>query len=77
MKGGSSEEVLREVLQRGNDSWAFKGFGLELFVEPVQVWAPLPSVTCVTTVMAGEHDHPMVDQPPELAAEVADAGERR
>ena len=30
------------------------------------------SITCPTTVIAGEHDHPLIDQAPELAAEVAD-----
>jgi pimeloyl-ACP methyl ester carboxylesterase len=32
----------------------------------------LPSITCPTTVIAGQHDHPLVDQAPELAGEVAD-----
>ena len=32
----------------------------------------LPSIACPTTVIVGEHDHPLVDQAPELAAEVAD-----
>ena len=34
--------------------------------------AQLPSITCPTTVIVGEHDHPLIDQAPELAAEVAD-----
>ena len=34
--------------------------------------ARLPSIACPTTVIVGEHDHPLVDQAPELAAEVAD-----
>ena len=34
--------------------------------------ADLPSITCPTTVIVGEHDHPLVDQAPDLAAEVAD-----
>jgi pimeloyl-ACP methyl ester carboxylesterase len=33
--------------------------------------AELPSVTCPTTVIAGQHDHPLVDQAPELASLVA------
>ena len=34
--------------------------------------AELSSIACPTTVIVGEHDHPLVDQAPELAAEVAD-----
>ncbi len=33
--------------------------------------ARLPSIACPTTVIVGEHDHPLVDQAPELAGEVA------
>ena len=33
--------------------------------------AELPSITRPTTVIAGEHDHPLVDQAPELASLVA------
>jgi len=65
----------KEQLQAGTDPWAVKGLGLELFAEPEgegALRAQLPSITCPTTVLVGEHDHPMVDQAPELAAEVAD-----
>ncbi len=34
--------------------------------------AELPSVACPTTVIVGEHDHPLVDQAAELASLVAD-----
>ena len=33
--------------------------------------ANLPSITCPTTVIVGAHDHPLVDQAPALAGEVA------
>jgi pimeloyl-ACP methyl ester carboxylesterase len=32
----------------------------------------LPSITCPVTVVVGEHDHPLVDQAPELASLVTD-----
>ena len=31
----------------------------------------LPSITSLVTVIAGEYDHLLIDQAPELAAEVA------
>ncbi len=81
---GSPEEALieartpaawrqeKEVLQAGTDPWAVKGFGLELFTTGISLRPELPAITCPTTVIAGEHDHPLVDQAPELAAAVAD-----
>ena len=60
----------------GMDAYALKALGLALMVDMDQgettLRAELPSITCPTTVIAGEHDHPLVDQAPELAAEVAD-----
>lgn len=60
----------------GMDAYAVKALGLALMVDIDQggtsLRANLPSITCPTTVIAGEHDHPLVDQAPELAAEVAD-----
>jgi pimeloyl-ACP methyl ester carboxylesterase len=60
----------------GMDAYAVKALGLALMVDMDQgettLRAELPSITCPTTVIAGEHDHPLVDQAPELAAEVAD-----
>jgi len=32
----------------------------------------LASITCPVTVIVGSNDHPLADQAPELAAEVAD-----
>ena len=60
----------KEVLQKDTDPYAFKGFFTELFVGDTELRSRLPTITCPTTVIAGEHDHPMVDQAPELAAEV-------
>jgi pimeloyl-ACP methyl ester carboxylesterase len=60
----------------GMDAYAVKALGSALMVDMDQgetsLRADLPSITCPTTVIAGEHDHPLVDQAPELAAEVAD-----
>jgi 3-oxoadipate enol-lactonase len=60
----------------GMDAYAVKALGLALMVDMDQgeasLRADLPSITCPTTVIAGENDHPLVDQAPELAAEVAD-----
>jgi 3-oxoadipate enol-lactonase len=60
----------------GMDAYAVKALGSALMVDMDQgetsLRADLPSVTCPTTVIAGEHDHPLVDQAPELAAAVAD-----
>jgi 3-oxoadipate enol-lactonase len=60
----------------GMDAYAVKALGLALMVDMDQgetsLRADLPSITCPTTVMAGEHDHPLVDQAPDLAAEVDD-----
>ncbi|HEY6428365.1 MAG TPA: alpha/beta hydrolase, partial [Acidimicrobiales bacterium] len=60
----------------GMDAYAVKALGLALMVDmdlgETSLRADLPSITCPTTVIAGENDHPLVDQAPELAAEVAD-----
>ena len=60
----------------GMDAYAVKGLGTELMGDAADdddgsLRANLPSITCPTTVIAGEHDRPLVDQAPELAAEVA------
>jgi pimeloyl-ACP methyl ester carboxylesterase len=60
----------------GMDAYAVKAFGMALMADVDQgqtsLRAELPSITCPTTVIAGEHDHPLVDQAPELASLVAD-----
>ena len=58
------------------DPYAVKALGGELMGDAADddrsLRAKLPSITCPTTVIVGEHDHPMVDQAPELASAVAD-----
>jgi non-heme chloroperoxidase len=59
----------------GMDAYAVKAFGMALMADMAEgessLRAELPSITCPTTVIAGEHDHPLVDQAPELASLVA------
>ncbi len=66
----------REAIFAGMDAYAVKALGLALMADvadgEISLRAELPSITCPTTVIAGEHDHPLVDQAPELAAGVAD-----
>ncbi len=62
----------KDAIFSGMDPYAFKALGTAILVEGVaSVRAQLPSITCPTTVMAGANDHPLVDQAPDLAAEVA------
>ncbi len=60
----------------GMDAYAVKAFGMALLADvadgKVSLKAELPSISCPTTVIAGEHDHPLIDQAPELAGSVAD-----
>ncbi len=60
----------------GMDAYAVKAFGMALMADvadgETSLRTDLPSITCPTTVIVGEHDHPLVDQAPDLAAEVAD-----
>jgi pimeloyl-ACP methyl ester carboxylesterase len=68
----------KEVIFAGMDPYAVKALGTALMadVEVEDGRAPLrgelASIACPTTVIVGEHDHPLVDQAPELAASVAD-----
>ena len=66
----------KDAIFTGMDAYAVKGLGSELMGDaaehPGSLRAQLSSITCPTTVIAGEHDHPLIDQAPELAAEVAD-----
>jgi pimeloyl-ACP methyl ester carboxylesterase len=62
----------RDELYRGMDAYAFKALGSALMADGVgSLRDSLPSLACPVTVIAGEHDHPLIDQAPELAAEVA------
>ena len=67
----------KEVIFAGMDPYAVKALGMALMAEiadgaETSLRPELPSITCPTTVIAGEHDHPLVDQAPELAGLVAD-----
>jgi pimeloyl-ACP methyl ester carboxylesterase len=63
----------KEAIFAGMDAYAVKAFGMALMTDgETSLRTELPSITCPTTVIVGEHDHPLVDQAPELAAEVAD-----
>jgi esterase len=59
----------------GMDPYAVKAFGMALMADVadgrVSLKPELRSITCPTTVVAGEHDHPLIDQAPELADLVA------
>lgn len=88
MSMGSPEEALIEArtptswqkekaaIFAGMDPYAVKALGTALMsdVAPgdLSLHAELPSIACPTTVIAGQHDHPLVDQAPELASLVAD-----
>ena len=66
----------KDAIFAGMDAYAVKALGNELMGDAAEddgsLRANLPAIACPTTVMAGERDHPMVDQAPALAAEVAD-----
>ncbi len=66
----------KEAVFAGMDAYAVKGLGSELMGDAADdddtLRAMLPSIVCPTTVIVGEHDHPLVDQAPALAGEVAD-----
>jgi pimeloyl-ACP methyl ester carboxylesterase len=59
----------------GMDPFAMKAFGMALMADRAEgetsLRSELPSIACPVTVIAGEHDHPLVDQAPELAGLVA------
>jgi pimeloyl-ACP methyl ester carboxylesterase len=65
----------KEAIFAGMDAYAVKALGGEIMGDVAEhagsLRARLSSVTCPTSVIAGEHDHPLIDQAPELAAEVA------
>ena len=59
------------------DAYAVKGLGTALLGDDGDgdersPCVDLSSIACPTTVIVGEHDHPLVDQAPELAAGVAE-----
>jgi pimeloyl-ACP methyl ester carboxylesterase len=64
----------KDAIFAGMDPYAVKALGLVLLgdVDGGSLRSDLPAVSCPTTVIVGEHDHPLVDQAPELAGLVAD-----
>jgi pimeloyl-ACP methyl ester carboxylesterase len=66
----------KDAIFVGMDAYAVKALGSALMGDVADragsLRADLPSIACPTTVIVGQRDHPMVDQGPELAAEVAD-----
>jgi 3-oxoadipate enol-lactonase len=66
----------KDAIFTGMDAYAVKALGMALLADvadgETSLRADLPSITCPTTVIVGQRDHPLVDQAPELAAEVAD-----
>jgi pimeloyl-ACP methyl ester carboxylesterase len=66
----------KNAIRDGMDAYAIKGLGIELWADadegPGSLRSRLSSITCPVTVIAGEHDHPLVDQAPSLASEVSD-----
>ena len=66
----------KDAVFAGMDPYAVKALGGELMGDGADddrsLRAKLACITCPTTVIVGEHDHPLVDQAPALAGEVAD-----
>jgi pimeloyl-ACP methyl ester carboxylesterase len=66
----------KDAIFAGMDPYAVKALGGALMGDAADddrsLRANLPSISCPTTVIVGEHDHPLVDQAPELTGEVAD-----
>jgi pimeloyl-ACP methyl ester carboxylesterase len=66
----------KDTIFVGMDAYAVKALGTVLMGDvpddAASLRAKLPSIACPTTVIVGAHDHPLVDQAPDLAAEVAD-----
>ncbi len=65
----------KDAIFAGMDAYAVKALGGALMGDDADddasLRARLPSIDCPTTVIVGEHDHPLVDQAPALADEVA------
>jgi pimeloyl-ACP methyl ester carboxylesterase len=66
----------KDAIFAGMDAYAVKALGAALMGDAADddtsLRAKLPSIICPTTVIVGEHDHPLLDQAPALADEVAD-----
>jgi pimeloyl-ACP methyl ester carboxylesterase len=81
---GSPEDLLQELtttsqwrqhkdeLFAGVDPFAMKALGTSLLVQGIESVRPqLPTILQPATVLAGSNDYPLVDQAPDLAAELA------
>lgn len=65
--------AVRDASFAGMDAYAIKALGMVLMADGVgSLRDQLPLITCPVTVVVGSHDHPLVDQAPELAVAVAD-----
>jgi len=62
----------KAVLSASFDPYAMHALGRELWLSKTTLRDRLSEITCPVTVLAGEHDHPLVDQAQELAGAVAD-----
>jgi pimeloyl-ACP methyl ester carboxylesterase len=62
----------KDAIFAGMDAYAIKALGSAILGSDgvTSVRDRLGEITCVTTVLVGEHDHPLVDQAPEVAARV-------
>ena len=65
----------KDAIFAAMDPYAVKALGTALMGEgaddDTSLRASLPAIACPTTVIVGQRDHPMVDQAPSLADEVA------
>jgi pimeloyl-ACP methyl ester carboxylesterase len=65
----------KDAIFAGMDAYAVKALGTALMTDVAEeagsLRADLPSITCPTTVIVGARDHPLADQAPALASEVA------
>jgi pimeloyl-ACP methyl ester carboxylesterase len=66
----------KDAIFAGTDPYAVKALGMALMAEiadgrKTSLRTELPSITCPASVIAGEHDHPLVDQAAELAGRLA------
>jgi pimeloyl-ACP methyl ester carboxylesterase len=66
----------KDAIFAGMDAYAVKALGQVLMSDlpdgAGSLRSKLPSIACPTTVIVGQHDHPLVDQATDLAHEVPD-----
>jgi pimeloyl-ACP methyl ester carboxylesterase len=65
----------KDAIFAAMDPYAVKALGVALMgdaaADDTSLRASLPATACPTTVIVGQRDHPLVDQAPSLASEVA------